>query len=112
MKDTSRKSLKFREHLVPLVLSGEKNTTWRLFDDKDLGVGDVVELINWNTGEIFGRAELLEVREKRLSEIEEVDFIGQKKFESKEVMYQNYRNYYGDNVGPETIVKIIRFKLL
>ena len=38
------KVLKFREYLVPLVLSGEKDSTWRLFDDKDLSVGDEIEL--------------------------------------------------------------------
>ncbi|NOY35708.1 MAG: ASCH domain-containing protein, partial [bacterium] len=49
-----RKSLKFKEHLVPLVLSGEKISTWRLFDDKDLRVGDKVDLINSDTKEVFG----------------------------------------------------------
>lgn len=45
------KTIKFRDYLVPLVLSGEKNSTWRLFDDKDIQVGDTVQLINWNTKE-------------------------------------------------------------
>jgi len=30
------KTLKFREKLSKLILSGKKTTTWRLFDDKDL----------------------------------------------------------------------------
>lgn len=106
------KVLKFRDHLARLVLSGEKDVTWRLFDDKDLTVGDVVNLINWSTNEVFGKAELLEIKEKQLGKIEEADFIGHEKFESKEEMYANYKTYYGDKVGPDTIVKIIRFKLL
>jgi len=107
-----KKSLKFREHLVPLVLSGEKTVTWRLFDDKELQVGDEVDLINWNTKEVVGGAKLTEVREKPLGEIEESDFDGHEKFESEKEMYETYRKYYGDKVDENTIVKIIKFELI
>ncbi|MEK6889082.1 MAG: hypothetical protein AABW80_03155 [Nanoarchaeota archaeon] len=30
------KTIKFRESLSKLILKGEKNSTWRLFDDKDM----------------------------------------------------------------------------
>lgn len=30
------KVLKFSENLVPLILSGQKTATWRMFDEKDL----------------------------------------------------------------------------
>lgn len=106
------KVIKFRDHLAKLVLAGEKDLTWRLFDDKDLTVGDVVELVNWNTGEVFGRAELIDVWEKKMNALTESDFDGHEKFASEEELYATYRTYYGDKVGPETIVKIIRFKLL
>jgi len=107
----SKKSLKFRDHLATLVLKGEKNLTWRLFDDKNLSKGDKVDLINWNTGKKFADAILTDVWEKKMSNIDDGDFDGHEKFPSKEEMYQTYRTYYGDKVGPNTIVKIIRFKL-
>lgn len=106
-----KKSLKFRKHLVPLVLSGEKTVTWRLFDDKELQVEDKVDLINWNTKKIFGEGVLTEVREKPLGKIKESDFDGHEKFESEEEMYETYRKYYGDKVDENTVVKIIKFKL-
>ncbi len=106
------KTLKFRKHLVPLVLSGEKTTTWRLFDDKDLQVGDKVELVNWNTGEVFAKAELINVREKKFSKITDEDFVGHKKYKSEEKMYESFRRYYGDKVNKDTIVKIINFELI
>ncbi len=106
------KTLKFREHLVPLVLSGEKDTTWRLFDDKNLTVGDKVEMVNSNTGEKFAEVELLSVKIKILGELQPTDFTGHEKFASNEEMYDTYRRYYGDRVGPDTEVKIIGFKLL
>lgn len=106
------KTLKFREYLVPLVLSGEKNITWRLFDDKDLQEGDIVELINWNTKEKFGEAELVKVWEKEMGKLDDEDFDGHEKFDTDEEMYATYKKYYGDRVNKKTIVKIIRFKLL
>ena len=106
-----RKTIKFRDFLVELVQKGEKDSTWRLFDDKDLTVGDDVDLINWNTKEKFAEAVLIEVREKTLGSLEPSDFEGHEKFESEEEMYKSYREYYGEGVGPETVVKIIRFKL-
>lgn len=39
------KTLKFRSHLADLILKGEKDVTWRLFDDKDLTIGDQLELL-------------------------------------------------------------------
>jgi hypothetical protein len=30
------KTLKFYDNLIPLILSGEKTSTWRIFDDKNL----------------------------------------------------------------------------
>jgi hypothetical protein len=105
------KDIKFRDNLAKLVIAGEKNSTWRLFDDKDLTEGDAVNLVNWNTEEVFATATLIEVREKKMGELEDADFDGHEKFASEEEMYQTYRTYYGDKVRPDTIVKIIRFKL-
>lgn len=105
------KTLKFYSELVPLVLSGEKDSTWRLFDDKDLQKGDELALLDKGTLREFAKAVILSVREKKLGEIEESDFTGHEKFESKEKMFETYRKYYGDIVSPETTVKIIKFKL-
>ena len=94
-----------------MILSGEKNSTWRLFDDKDLSEGDEVDLINWNTKEKIGETVLTQVREKKFGEVEEADYDGHEKFANKEEMYQAYRTYYGNEVGPDTLVKIIHFRL-
>lgn len=105
------KTLKFKSHLVPLILSGEKTSTWRLFDDKDLQPGDNLELVNKDTMEKFSEATIVGIREKTLKDVSDQDFDGHEKFESAEKMYETYRLYYGDKVTPETIVKIIQFKL-
>lgn len=112
MVDKSMKTLKFRHHLAEEIIAGRKTVTWRLFDDKDLKVGDELKLIDWESGEKFAYAETIKIREKRLGEIEEKDFEGHEKFRSKEEMLETYRKYYGDKVDWDTIVKIIEFKLL
>ncbi len=107
-----KKTIKFRDNLAKLVLAGEKDLTWRLFDDKSFSKGEEVDLINWNTKEKFGEATLMQVWEKKMSELQGSDFDGHEKFASEEEMYATYRTYYGDKVGPDTTVKVIRFKLL
>jgi len=106
-----KKTIKFRDNLAKMVLAGEKDVTWRLFDDKDLSAGDEVDLINWDTKEKFGEAVLTKVWQKKMGELVADDFDGHEKFSSEEEMYTRYCTYYGDRVGPDTIVKIIRFKV-
>jgi hypothetical protein len=111
-RDMERKTLKFREELAKLIMEGKKDSTWRLFDDKSLSEGDEVDLVNWDTGEKFAEAKLVSIREKKMREVTPEDFNGHEKYESEEDMYTHYRQYYGDQVGPDTSVKIVRFELI
>ncbi len=107
------KTLKFKNHLVPDILTSLKNVTWRLFDEKNLQVGDELVLINAASGEKFARAEITGVREKVLGEMEEADFAERgTKGESREKLIAHYRDYYGDRVDSSSVVKIVKFKLL
>lgn len=106
------KELKFRKVLAEQILTGQKNVTWRLFDDKDLSVGDKLQLIEWVNRNKFADAEITSVREKKMSEINDTDLEGHEKFASIEEMYQTYSRYYKTNVDDDTLVKIIQFKLL
>lgn len=107
----SVKTLKFKTNLARLIVSGEKDATWRLFDDKGLQKGDELSLLNADTGEEFARAVIVSVREKKLGDIQDADFDGHERFASKEVMLATYRGYYGDEVRPSTLVKIVKFRL-
>jgi hypothetical protein len=106
------KTLKFVSKLVPLVLLGEKDSTWRLFDDKDLKVDDNLFLIEKESGKKFGEAVILSIREKRLGEIDVNDFDGHEKFENREKMFETYKKYYGEKVNEDSVVKMVKFKLL
>ncbi len=106
------KTMKFRKNLAEEILAGRKNSTWRLFDDKDFRVGDEVDLIIWESKEKFAKVEIVEVKIKKLGEIEKKDFDGHKKYESQKEILEELRKYYGEKVNLDTEVKIIRFKLL
>ena len=106
-----KKTLKFSPDLVPLVLSGEKTSTWRLFDDKDLKDGDEMIFIDWDGMQPFAEAMLTSVVVKPLDELSAEDKEGHEKFSSDEEMYATYSRYYKQPVGPETLVKIVRFKI-
>ena len=106
------KTLKFMPNLVPLVLSGEKTSTWRLFDDKDLKKEDELTLINKETGNEFAKAIITKVEEKKLKDLEDSDFEGHEKYKDEEDMLRHYRLYYGDKADLNTIVKMVNFKLI
>lgn len=106
------KTIKFSPTLVPLVLNGSKTSTWRLFDDKNLQIGDELEFLNRETGQVFCHAEIIGVKEKALGEITETDFDGHETYHDRDEMLAAYRSYYGDTVDWNTMVKMIDFKLI
>ena len=84
----------------------------RLFDDQDLQKGDELELVNSDSGEVFSGAIITEVVYKKLEEIDDIDLDGHEKWDSKEEMLQSLKNYYGDKVNLDTMVKVVKFKLI
>lgn len=106
------KILKISPDLVPLILSGEKTTTWRLFDDKDLKAGDIVMLIKRPELVPFAKTELIDVKETRFSELSRKDLEGHERYSSEKEMYKTYSGYYNRPVDGNTEVKIIKFKIM
>lgn len=105
------KIVKFRDYLVPLILSGQKNSTWRLFDDKSLSLGDEIELREFEEDISFATAKITKVIEKPFRDLVEEDKEGHETFASDEEMYKTYSSYYKTIVNPDTKVKIIWFDL-
>lgn len=103
------KTLKFAPELCEKILSGEKTATWRLFDDKDLQVGDVVEFVSKQTSLVIGSAVIHSLRAKTLGTLEESDWEGHERYSTETEMYKTFKGFYGDEVGPDTEVKIIDF---
>lgn len=106
------KTLKFKPHLVEMILNGTKTITWRLFDDKDLQVNDHLALINSGSLEKFAEARITAVKEKKLGGLEVEDYKGHEPFASTDDMLAHYREYYGPEVSLDTRVKMITFELV
>lgn len=106
------KTLKFRKELSELILKKEKTTTWRIFDDKDIKQGDVMQFLVWETKEVFANAKIINVIEKKFKDLNEQDLDGHEKFVFKEEMYSTYSTYYNRTIDENTLVKIIKFELI
>ncbi|PIP29795.1 hypothetical protein COU12_00090 [Candidatus Jorgensenbacteria bacterium CG10_big_fil_rev_8_21_14_0_10_54_38] len=76
-----------------------------MFDDKDLEIGDVVQLVNADDGTVFGIAKITDISKKQLGNITADDFIGHENYKSIDKMYNVYRDFYGDRVDKNTEVK-------
>lgn len=106
------KKIKFFSQLVPLILSGEKTSTWRVKDDKNLTQGDYLEFINTQTGQVFAQAKIIQIKIKKLADLTDEDFQGHERFSTQDELYSTYRKYYGSDVGPQTEIKMIDFQLV
>ncbi len=104
------KTLKFAPDLVLKILAGEKTSTWRLFDDKDLIKGNELLFLNKETSEPFGTAVITTLTTRTLGTLTNEDWVGHEKFASEEEMYATYRKYYGDEVDKDSEVKILAFE--
>ena len=94
-----------------MIIVGEKTTTWRLFDDKDISTGDNFIFVNKETGKEFAQAKITSVKQKSIADINGEDKMGHEEVGTEEEMYATYRKYYGDNVMPETHVKVVKFSI-
>ncbi len=109
---SENKKLRFVKELVPLILSGEKTVTWRFWDDKDLSVGDTLDLYETGEETPFAQVKVTEVFEKALGKLTPEDMLGHERFESDEEMYRTFTKYYKKEVTPKSLVKIVRFELI
>lgn len=109
------KALKLNHDFAQQVKIGQSNATWRINDDKDLHVNDVVALIDkvdpldpssWVT---IGYARITSVLEKQLGKITVNDISEKEKLPKLDELLERYRSYYGPQVSAETPVKIINF---
>ena len=106
------KTLKFRPEMIKGILSGHKDTTWRLFDDKDLSEGDTISMLDFDTGEEFAIAKITSVKETIMGKLSYSDFEGHDKFPSEEAMYKLFSGYCKCPVDKNTPVKVVKFRLI
>lgn len=110
------KTLKFDHDFAQLILAGEKTSTWRLYDDKDLSVNDTIRIIDkvnsndTKSWRVIGDAQVKEIIEKKLGDVTDRDMAGHEVYKSQEEMLETYRQRYGSRVTLDDPVKIVVFK--
>jgi len=105
------KILKFSEPLPDLILSEKKYITWRLNDDKNIALGDILSLCR-NDGAEFAKAKVIVVKCTTFGYLCKEDKTGHEPFSCDKEMYETYSKYYHMNVIPDTQLKVIKFELL
>ncbi|MEI6480772.1 MAG: reverse transcriptase-like protein [Candidatus Saccharibacteria bacterium] len=109
------KALKLNHEFAQAIVQGKKTSTWRVNDDKDLHVNDMVTLIDkvdplkpesW-TG--IGVVQISSILEKRLGEIEKNDVPPHELLPDKTELLKIFQGFYGPQINLETPVKIINF---
>lgn len=103
------KYLKFTPALCAAILAGEKRATWRLFDDKDLTVGDMFACVNNATMETIGVGTITKIVVKTLGTISDEDWTGHERYDSEEAMYAAYRALYKEPVTSDSQLKLVTF---
>lgn len=110
------KTLKFNHELAQEVQSGEKTVTWRVNDEKNLGVDDEVWVIdkverdNPDTWQAIGTARVTEILAKHLGDITNGELGDHAEFSSRQDMLHAFHQYYGSDINEHTPVKIIHFE--
>jgi ribonuclease HI len=110
------KVLKLNHDFAEQVILGKANATWRINDDKDLHVNDIVRLVdkveplNPSTWVEIGIARITRVLEKQLGKVIQQDLTENEKLLPIDELLKVYRTYYGPQVNSETPVKIISFE--
>ena len=101
----------FHESVVPQVPDG-KISTWRLRDHK-LKVGDVVDLENSQTGEIFGQGEITKVVKTTVGKADLNDKSHYKTYETRQELIDAFRRHnpgYVINEDTHVYAYTYRFK--
>lgn len=109
------KQLKFEHSFAQSIISGHKTATFRVNDDKDLRVGDQVELVDKvdrdhpTSWVIPGILQIESITQKPLASLSSDSFIRAESFTSRKEMVQVFRRFYGDHIDEHTPVFIIDF---
>jgi ribonuclease HI len=112
------KILKLDHQFAQQVLSGERRSTWRMFDEKHLSVGDEIQIVDKvdpdddGTWLIIGEGKIEQVTEKRLADVSENEYKTEEAYTSLDDILAEFRKFYGPLVTSATPVKIVKFSFV
>ncbi|MDA2922228.1 hypothetical protein MYX07_03095 [Patescibacteria group bacterium AH-259-L07] len=101
----NKKTLKFPSHFKESILARDKGATTRLFDEKNISVGDTIDFLDRDTGDRFATVKATKVYEKPFQEAmqDAHDIQG---------MYDQYESYHQRKIQPDTPMKFIYHEII
>lgn len=105
--------LKFEDFLTDLILAGAVDTTWRIDDERDLGVGDIFIVVSKGKGLVeIAIAEVLWVKYTTIDRITMEDKAGHYPIGNTTAICEKMSEYYEHDVLPGTEIKVIKFNVV
>ena len=103
--DNKHKTLKFQPQFIEHVRLKNCGITTRMFDEKGIDVGHVVDLLASDTGEKFATARITKVYHHPFGEVA-------KEAADPQGLYQQYQSYYGHKIEPDMPLKFMHFDII
>lgn len=109
------KQLKFEHHFAEAIKKGFKTATFRVNDDKDLRIGDIVELVDKVDGNhprtwtITGKLKIERIDTVPLKELSKDQLSRAESFDNLDEMLQTFRRFYGEHISMDTPIIILHF---
>jgi ribonuclease HI/uncharacterized protein YqfB (UPF0267 family) len=109
------KQLKFDHQFAEAIMAGKKSATFRVNDDKDLRVGDKVQLVDKvdadhpKTWTIPGVLTITSITSVALDNLTKEQLTRAEFFDSPDEMLQTFRRYYGEHITMSTPVLVLTF---
>jgi ribonuclease HI len=109
------KQLKFEHHFAREIIEGKKTVTFRVNDDKDLRVGDKVELVDKvdsnhpKTWTIPGILTISDIESVPLKELTKNQLSSAESFDNLDEMLQSFRRFYGEHISMDSEILVLHF---
>ena len=103
----TKRDIRFKDYLIPLIKSGEKVLTYRKGDKyASLEPDDIVGFINGATNEKEGT---IKITDKYYTTFKKLPFdvAGHEKYESKQHQKEVFESYYGEMNDDERILVLL-----
>ncbi len=109
------KQLKFEHRFAEEIVAGKKTATFRVNDDKDIVVGDIVQVIDKvdrdhpTSWVVNGELKITAVVRTPLSQLTSEHMLKAKSFNNIDDLVQTFKRFYGEHINKDTQIVILSF---
>jgi hypothetical protein len=105
-------TLGFQAKNIPLILSGKKTATLRLWDTPLVNAGDLVVFTESHHGKPFAVVRISSVEQKTFDELDEADKNDSLNNDQFENFQKKFVAYYHRPIHNDTVFTLVRFRII